>query len=122
MYKWIVVVDDDPTNLKMAGHILSKNDMRVTAMKSGKKLLEWIGGENIPDLILLDLLMPDMDGLETFEALKTKEDVRHIPVVFLTASENDEDVRRCLDSDARDIVKKPFIPDDLVSAVNRVLG
>ena len=61
---WVVVVDDDILNLKMAGHILSKHNMRVTALKSGTALIEFIK-TNKPDLILLDIKMPGMDGFET---------------------------------------------------------
>ena len=61
MAEWIVVVDDDTTNLKAAGRVLSDNGMRVTALKSGSLLLDYLG-KNTPDLILLDVLMPEMDG------------------------------------------------------------
>ena len=69
MADWVVVVDDDVTNLKMAGHILSKQNMRVTALKSGKALLEYVK-TNQPDLILLDIMMPELNGFETMELLK----------------------------------------------------
>ncbi len=65
---WIAVVDDDVMNLKMAGKILSGNGMRVTALKSGTALLEYLR-ENRPDLILLDIKMPGMDGFATMERL-----------------------------------------------------
>ena len=68
MAYWIVVVDDDMANLKMAGHILSKNNMRVSALKSGETLLEFMK-ENRPDLVLLDIMMPGMDGFETLKKL-----------------------------------------------------
>ena len=64
MTKWIIVVDDDTSNLKVAGHILSKNNMRVTALKSGKAFLDYISSNGLPDLILLDIKMPEMDGFE----------------------------------------------------------
>ena len=89
MANWIVVVDDDMTNLKVAGHILSKNNKRVTALRSGEALLEFIK-DNIPDLILLDIRMPEMDGFETFKRLREYEkenNLDDIPVVFLTADE-----------------------------------
>ena len=72
MANWIVVVDDDLSNLKVAGHILSKNNKRVTALKSGEALLTFIR-DNKPDLILLDIRMPGMDVFETFRKLRSLE-------------------------------------------------
>ena len=71
MADWIIVVDDDTSNLKMAGHILSKANMRVTALKSGQALLDYFDtpGTNA-DLILLDIKMPEMDGFETLSKLR----------------------------------------------------
>ena len=90
MADWIVVVDDDSTNLKMAGHILSKHNKRVTALKSGQALLDYISG-NVPDIILLDINMPEMDGFETLKRLRVLEkelQIEEIPVIFLTADED----------------------------------
>ena len=91
MTKWIIVVDDDTANLQMAGHILSKNNMRVTALKSGKLLLDYIRDKGIPDLILLDIKMPEMDGFETLKLLRAMEREKGLgetPVIFLTADED----------------------------------
>ena len=62
MADWIVVVDDDISNLKIAGKILSSNNMRVTALNSGQSLLDYVREKGAPDLILLDINMPEMDG------------------------------------------------------------
>ena len=107
MADWIVVVDDDTTNLKAAGHILSSCGMRVTALKSGSLLLDYLY-KNTPDLILLDVLMPDMDGFETMEKLKTHPCAAGIPVIFLSASEEDQ-AAKGIELGALDFVRKPFI-------------
>ena len=73
---WVAVVDDDILNLKMAGHILSKHNMRVTALKSGTALIEFIK-TNKPDLILLDIKMPGMDGFETLQRLQEQTSLRN---------------------------------------------
>ncbi len=91
MTKWIIVVDDDTANLKMAGHILSKNNMRVTALKSGSSFLEYVNENGMPDLVLLDIKMPVMDGFETLEKLRQIEKQKGLmkaPVIFLTADED----------------------------------
>ena len=116
---WVVVVDDNTANLKMAGHILSKQNMRVTALKSGQALLDYVK-ENTPDLILLDILMPDMDGFETLQKLKVQMaegDKDEIPVIFLTADENEGSETRGLQLGAMDFIKKPFVPDVLTLRV-----
>ena len=90
MAKWVMVVDDDTANLKMAGHILSRNSMRVTALKSGHALLEYLPEKGFPDLILLDIKMPGIDGFETLKLLREYEksvNAEATPVIFLTADE-----------------------------------
>lgn len=121
MADWIVVVDDDTANLKMAGHILSKNNMRVTALKSGEGLLEFIQ-DNKPDLILLDIMMPGMDGFTTLQKLREQEnDEEKIPVIFLTADENEESESRGLALGAMDFIKKPFVAEVLVLRVRHII-
>lgn len=112
MADWIVIVDDDTANLKVAGHILSGSGMRVTALKSGTLLLEYLE-KNHPDLILLDILMPGMDGFETLRRLKEHPKGKDIPVVFLSASE-EEQASKGLALGAVDFVKKPFAPELLI--------
>ena len=117
MADWIIVVDDDISNLKMAGHILSKANMRVTALKSGKALLEYIAGGNTPDLILLDIMMPEMDGFETLRKLREQErnagQANKIPVIYLTADESEDTETKGLMLGAMDFIKKPFVPEVL---------
>lgn len=117
---WIVVVDDDITNLKMAGMILSRHNMRVTALRSGASLLSYIQG-NRPDLILLDIKMPEMDGFETMEKLRALMPGDPVPVIFLTADENQESEARCLQLGAMDFIKKPFVPEVLVLRVKHTV-
>ncbi|MCR5329567.1 MAG: diguanylate cyclase [Lachnospiraceae bacterium] len=123
MTKWIAIVDDDMSNLKIAGQILSKNHIRVSAMRSGAALLNFIR-DNTPDLILLDILMPDMDGFETLRHLRELEKNlgrEQIPVVFLTADEDENIERRGLDLGAADFIRKPFHPDVLIHRLDNVV-
>ncbi len=122
MADWIIVVDDDTSNLKVAGHILSKAGMRVTALKSGKIALDYIRSNGFPDLVLLDVNMPEMDGFETLKLLK-KEMIpgKEVPIVFLTAEDGQEQETRGLESGAMDYIKKPFDPEVLLSRVHKIL-
>ena len=118
---WVVVVDDDVTNLKIAGHILSRQQMRVTALKSGRALLDYVRN-NTPDLILLDIRMPEMDGFETLRLLRQQEvPGQEIPVIFLTSVENSEYEMKGLELGAMDFIKKPFIPGVLISRVKHII-
>ena len=122
MTDWVIVVDDDITNLKMAGHILSKSGFRVSAVKSGQAMLDYISANGSPDLILLDINMPGMDGFETLKRLRELEaDKNETPVIFLTADENEESETKGLSLGAMDFVKKPFIPDVLALRVRHII-
>jgi len=118
---WVVVVDDDVANLKMAGMILSKHRMRVTALRSGRALLEYVK-DNRPDLILMDVRMPEMDGFETMRCLKQQMTPgQEIPVIFLTADENAESEKQGLELGAMDFIKKPFVPEVLSLRVKHII-
>ena len=81
--KCILVVDDSTTNLKFVESVL-KDTYKLILVKSGEKALQYLV-KNTVDLVLLDILMPEMDGFETFEKIKSLELNRDVPVVFLTA-------------------------------------
>lgn len=122
MAEWVIVVDDDVLNLKMAGHILNKNNMRVTALKSGQALLEYIKFNGKPDLILLDIKMPEMDGFETLKKLREQENgAEEIPVIFLTANDDEESETKGLSLGAMDFIKKPFVPEVLTLRVRHII-
>ena len=116
---WVVVVDDDITSLKIAGHILSKSGIRATALKSGSALLSWLKNNDAPDLCLLDIKMPGMDGFETFRLLR--EINAELPVIFLTADENEASEAKGLSLGAMDFIKKPFIPEVLTLRVRHII-
>lgn len=125
MPAWIIVVDDDVTNLKIAGQILSKNNMRVTALRSGKSLLDYVRQNGAPDLILLDLNMPEMDGFETlsnFRDLEKELGLSDTPIVFLTADEDRTNESKGFEMGVSDYIRKPFDPDVLVRRVNNIVS
>lgn len=122
MADWVVVVDDDIMNLKMAGRILSTNNMRVTALKSGQALLDYIKENETPDLILLDINMPGMDGFETLKKLREQEaGQEEIPVIFLTANDDENSETKGLSLGAMDFIKKPFVPEVLTLRVRHII-
>ena len=125
MTKWIIVVDDDTANLKIAGHILSKNNFRVTALKSGKSFLEYVDGNGMPDLVLLDIKMPEMDGFETLKNLReleAKKGLMKTPVIFLTADEDVDTETRGFEVGVSDFIRKPFNPDVLIRRISNIVS
>ena len=125
MAKWIIVVDDDTANLKMAGHILSKNNMRVTAFKSGRSFLDYVDDNGMPDLVLLDIKMPVMDGFETLGELRKLEEQKGLmktPVVFLTADEDVDTETRGFEVGVSDFIRKPFNPDVLLRRIDNIMS
>ena len=120
--EWIIMVDDDIVNLKSAGQILSSNHMRVTALRNGQALLDYLAAHGFPDLILLDLCMPGMNGFETLQRIRAMEEgPEETPVIFLTATDSPEDEVTGLQMGAADFIRKPFIPEVLTGRVQRAL-
>lgn len=115
----ILVVDDDLMNLRIAEKMLEEQ-FRVECVKSGKEALEFLE-KDIPNLILLDLHMPEMDGFAVMEHIRAEERYQDIPVIFLTA-DNDRDTEvKGFREGALDFITKPFIADIMISRVNRIL-
>lgn len=114
----ILLVDDDLDNLKIVKRLLEKAEYVVEAVDSGEKGLRALESYR-PDLILLDVNMPGMDGLETIQLLKKKEDAA--AVVFVTANANTADVIRGLDAGALDYIAKPFSALELLARVRAQL-
>ena len=115
----ILVVDDDKTNLTLAQNILVPH-YRIAASNSGQAALKYLESHR-PDLILLDINMPDMDGFEVMECLRQKEETKSIPVIFLTADNLAETEIKCFRMGAMDYVTKPFVPDILRSRVDKTI-
>ena len=117
----VLAVDDDhvirgllEVNLEMEGHEV------VTAV-DGQDAIDKVRAE-LPDLILLDIMMPNVNGWQVAESLKAQETTRDIPIVFLTARAMEADVRKGKDLGVEAYVTKPFDPIDLMELVNRLLA
>lgn len=117
--KHILIVDDVTTNLKCAAEVL-KDTYDVTTAKSGKAALQ-ILREMQPDLIMLDVNMPEMNGFEVMERIKEDPVTRVIPVIFLTAEADKENEVTGLKMGAMDFIKKPFEPDIMRSRIEKIL-
>lgn len=113
----ILVVDDNPQNIQLVHAILQKAGYKHVAFStSGKKALE-LANSIHPDLILLDIMMPQMDGYEVVEKLKYSESTKEIPVIFLTAKAQDKDVVKGLNLGVVDYITKPFDNEILLARI-----
>ena len=118
--KHILIVDDNKTNLIMARQEL-KEEYEVTPVISGEQALQFLE-KRIPDLILLDINMPVMDGKETLTRIKENPVWSNIPVIFLTSDESSETEAECLRLGAEDYIRKPFVAKVMKSRIERVIN
>jgi two-component system, OmpR family, alkaline phosphatase synthesis response regulator PhoP len=116
----VLVVDDEQDLLELVSYNLNKEGYRVVCVSSGEEALA-AARRDLPDLILLDLLLPNVDGLEVCRRLKADPRTQHIPVLMLTAKSEEADVVTGLEFGAEDYVTKPFSPRVLVARVKTVL-
>jgi CheY-like chemotaxis protein len=120
--KRILVVDNEPYIQEVAQICLETvAGWQVSTASSGSECLIKAAAEQ-PDAILLDVMMPDMDGLATYEKLQANQDTKHIPVIFLTAKVQPADRRRYAQLGMKDAIAKPFDPLQLASQVAATLG
>ncbi|MBR4703908.1 MAG: response regulator [Oscillospiraceae bacterium] len=115
----ILVVDDDKTNLQIVRDVL-ENSYDLQMAISGETALRFVAKRR-PDLILMDLMMPGMDGKETMRRIRTEAANRDIPFIFLTASQNPEEEAACLSMGASDFITKPIVPSVLERRISRIL-
>jgi CheY-like chemotaxis protein len=113
----LLVVDDNELNRDMLSRRLAKEGHAVAVAADGKKALEMVRAGEF-DLVLLDIMMPEMDGFQVLEHLKGDRTLSHIPVVMISASEETASVVRCIELGAEDYLPKPFNPVILKARVD----
>ncbi|MFH0976158.1 MAG: PleD family two-component system response regulator [Spirochaetota bacterium] len=112
----ILIVDDEPGNIEIISELLNA-DYEILFATTGKEALD-IAHEQDPDLVLLDIQMPDIDGYEVCARLKSNSKTRDIPVIFITAKDHEEDEARGLEAGALDYITKPISPAILRARVH----
>ena len=116
----ILIVDDEPFNIEVFKDAFRKMDYEIRAAESGHAALELLK-EWAPDLIVLDVMMPEMDGLELCQAIKQEPACSMIPVLMLTARSSNGDIIRGFEAGANDYVPKPFVRQVLQARVRSLL-
>lgn len=113
----VLVIDDNPTNLSVLFRYLNETGLKVLVAQDGESALEQIQYEP-PDIILLDILMPGIDGFETCRRLKANPDTRDIPVIFMTAVADTKDIIAGFEMGAVDYITKPFHQEEVLARLN----
>ncbi len=117
--KHILIVDDVTTNLRCIGEIL-KDTYSLSMAKSGEQALQMLGKIK-PDLCLLDVKMPGIDGYETLSKIRAIPSLKDMPVVFLTADNKEEGMLKGLSLGAVDFIKKPLQPDEMKERIAKAI-
>jgi DNA-binding response OmpR family regulator len=120
--KHILCIEDEPEMIDLIRLILGRRGYDVSGAAGGKAGLLAVR-ENLPDLVLLDLMMPDMDGWEVYQQMKANESTRHIPVIVVTArAQSIDKVLGLHIAKVDDYIAKPFSPQELLNSVEKILG
>lgn len=118
----VVYIEDDPEMINLVTLILSRRGFLVKGAHGGHEGLDLVGVE-LPDLILLDLMMPDLDGWDLYQQLKANPETRDIPVIVITAKS--QPIDRVLGlhiAKVDDYISKPFHPEDLLNSIEKVIS
>lgn len=114
----VLVVDDNPQNLKVLGNILKENtDYNLSFAMSGEEALDYIK-KNVPDMVLLDVMMPGMDGFKVCTKIRESENAAEVPVLFITAKSEPEDIIKGFKVGGVDYITKPFNEAELLMRIN----
>ena len=117
----ILVVDDDPYILMSLEFLMRKSGFDVLVARNGKETLE-ILNRNVPDVVLLDIMMPDVDGYDICKHIKSTKKLKECKVVFLSAKSKESDIQKGYDIGAELYITKPFSNKDLVKKIQELIA
>ena len=121
MAKKILIVDDEPGIIKMLKSRLESANYDTITAQDGQEALDKVE-KDMPDLVVLDIMIPKIDGYSVFKALRTKPKYKYIPIVILTASLEFEDLRKCVSEGVEAYLRKPFKSEVLLGIIKGLLG
>lgn len=122
MKKKILIVDDDPRNIFALKLTLKARGFQLESSTSAQEAIEMMKSHNDFSVVLMDMMMPEMDGYEAIKIIRNSEGVQDVPVIAVTAQAMPEDRQKCLDAGAQDYVSKPINVDVLLSSIEKILG
>lgn len=119
----VLVVEDDDHIAQVLRFMLERQGYRVTHLADGRTASEHVAASaDLPDLILLDVMLPYVDGFEIVALVRARKAWAEVPILMLTARNTERDTVRALDAGANDFFSKPFQPNELLARVRRLLG
>lgn len=119
--KKILVVDDDPYILMSLEFLMKKNGFDVMVARNGTEALE-LAGKQVPDIVLLDIMMPDVDGYAICKHIKSSKKLREAKVVFMSAKSREADIKKGYDLGASLYITKPFSTRQLLKQVQELIS
>jgi DNA-binding response OmpR family regulator len=117
----VLVVEDDEHIAKVLSFMLERQGYRVTHVADGRAASDYVAASGAPDLVLLDVMLPYVDGYEIVRQIRARAGWAGVPVLMLTAKNAEQDTVRALDAGANDFIVKPFQPNELLARVRRAL-
>ena len=121
MSRRVLVAEDDPVIVKLLGFLLDREGYTSSFAADGREALELIKTSPPPCLILLDMMLPHLNGLQLVPAIRNKPEWSDVPIIMLTANSTEKDIVRALDAGANDYVLKPFNPQELMARLRRFI-
>ena len=118
----VLMVEDEEDTASLLKFLLERASYRVVHAKDGRSAQELVDTMEKPDIILLDVMLPFLSGLQVLTYIRSKAAWEKVPIVMLTADGSEHDIKRALESGANDYMLKPFNPRELTSRLKRFLG
>ncbi len=115
-HELILIVDDEPGNLQLLGSFLKKNEYSVGVAQNGQQALDFVG-KKVPDMILLDVMMPNMDGFEVCRRLKVIDCMKEVPILFITALSDTESILKGFQAGGVDYINKPIVQEEVLARI-----
>jgi len=119
--KHILVVDDDEHISYLLKFLLNRENYIVTVANDGKQALHQVEKLDPPDLVILDLIMPYVDGIQIIKHIRSKPEWNSVQIIVLSSNSQENDIVRALDCGANDFIAKPFKPEELVARLRRFI-
>lgn len=118
----VLMVEDEEDTASLLKFLLERANYRVVHAKDGRQAQELIDTMSLPDIVLLDVMLPFLSGLQVLTHIRSKVEWEKVPIVMLTADGSEHDIKRALETGANDYMLKPFNPRELTTRLKRFLG